>query len=318
MKNIYSNIFKVNKFNIARAVKYLKKDHAIGVPTETVYGLAGNAYSARAVKKIYGLKNRPKINPLIIHYDNIEDLSKDAYLNDKFIKLYSKLCPGPITFVLKKRRFSKISKIATGGMNTIAVRFPKNRIIKNLLKILKFPLAIPSANKSSSISPIRPEDIIDEFGKKIKIILDGGKCKIGIESTVVDLTGVTKILRPGIIGGDVISNILKSKISYKKHSIKIKAPGALKKHYSPGIPMILNQKKCDKDYAFIIFGKRYTENKNTFNLSKNSNLNEAARNLYKIFREIKNKKYKKIYVVKIPNKKVGIAINDRLKRAAGK
>ncbi len=318
MKNIYSNIYKVNKSNIARTVKYLKKDHVIGVPTETVYGLAGNAYSARAVKKIYELKNRPKINPLIIHYNNIDDLSDDAYLNVKFIKLYNKLCPGPVTFILKKKRFSQISKIATSGMSTVAVRFPKNKVIKNLLKILKFPLAIPSANKSNSISPIKPEDIIDEFGKKIKIILDGGKCKIGIESTVVDMTGVTQILRPGIIDSKIISNILKSKVSYKKNSVKIKAPGALRKHYSPGIPMMLNQKKCDKNNAFIIFGKRYKQNKNTFNLSKNSNLNEAARNLYKIFRKIKNKEYKKIYVVKIPNKKAGIAINDRLRRAAGK
>ena len=318
MKNIYSNIYKVNKSNIARTVKYLKKDHVIGVPTETVYGLAGNAYSARAVKKIYELKNRPKINPLIIHYNNIDDLSDDAYLNVKFIKLYNKLCPGPVTFILKKKRSSQISKIATSGMSTVAVRFPKNKVIKNLLKILKFPLAIPSANKSNSISPIKPEDIIDEFGKKIKIILDGGKCKIGIESTVVDMTGVTQILRPGIIDSKIISNILKSKVSYKKNSVKIKAPGALRKHYSPGIPMMLNQKKCDKNNAFIIFGKRYKQNKNTFNLSKNSNLNEAARNLYKIFRKIKNKEYKKIYVVKIPNKKVGIAINDRLRRAAGK
>jgi|TARA_B100001093_G_scaffold399383_1_gene386850 L-threonylcarbamoyladenylate synthase len=318
MKNIYSNIYKVNKSNIARTVKYLKKDHVIGVPTETVYGLAGNAYSARAVKKIYELKNRPKINPLIIHYNNIDDLSDDAYLNVKFIKLYNKLCPGPVTFILKKKRLSQISKIATSGMSTVAVRFPKNKVIKNLLKILKFPLAIPSANKSNSISPIKPEDIIDEFGKKIKIILDGGKCKIGIESTVVDMTGVTQILRPGIIDSKIISNILKSKVSYKKNSVKIKAPGALRKHYSPGIPMMLNQKKCDKNNAFIIFGKRYKQNTNTFNLSKNSNLNEAARNLYKIFRKIKNKEYKKIYVVKIPNKKVGIAINDRLRRAAGK
>ena len=104
MKNIYSNIYKVNKSNIARTVKYLKKDHVIGVPTETVYGLAGNAYSARAVKKIYGLKNRPKINPLIIHYNSIDDISDDAYLNVKFIKLYNKLCPGPVTFILKVNR----------------------------------------------------------------------------------------------------------------------------------------------------------------------------------------------------------------------
>jgi L-threonylcarbamoyladenylate synthase len=318
MKNIYSNIVKVNNINIARAIKYLKKNHLIAVPTETVYGLAGSAYSNNSVKKIFSIKKRPLINPLIIHYYSIKSLSKDAELNENFFKLYKKFCPGPITFVLNKKQSSKISDLATAKLDTIAVRFPRNQIARNLLKKLKFPLAIPSANMSGGISPVEPKDVSEEFGKKLKMIIDGGQCKIGIESTVVDLTDGVKILRPGFISDSKIKNLLNLKVSFIRNFKKIKSPGVLKKHYSPGIPVKLNQKKNYKDSAFIIFGKKYCKAKNTFNLSKNSNLNEAAKNLYKIFRIIKNRKYKKIYVVKIPKKGIGLAINDRLKHAASK
>ena len=316
MTNIYSNIIKVNNKNIARSIKYLKKNETVAVPTETVYGLAGNAYSDDAIRKIFKLKNRPTINPLIIHYYSVDDLAKDAELNKKFFILFKKFCPGPITFILKKKSSSRVSNIANAKLDTIAVRFPKNKDIRKILKKLNFPLAMPSANKSSSISPVCAKDVAEEFKNKLKIILDGGKCKIGIESTVVDLTQNINILRPGFISKDKISKILNSKIFSNKSLKTIKAPGSLKKHYSPGIPMKLNQTKVFNNCAFIIFGKKYIETKNTFNLSKNSNLNEAARNLYKIFRKIKGKQYKKIYVVKIPNKGVGIAINDRLKHAA--
>ena len=318
MKNIYSNILKNNNNNIGQVIKYLKKNHVIGIPTETVYGLAANAYSDIAVKKIYKLKKRPVKNPLIIHYSKIKDLSKDVEINKNFLKLYKKLCPGPITFVLNKKKSSKVSSLATAKLDTVAVRFPSHKIIKNILAKIKFPLAIPSANKSSSISPVTSYDVFDEFGKKVKIILNGGKCKIGIESTVVDLTNKIKILRPGIISPNIISKIIKLKVDITKKHKNIKAPGSLKKHYSPGIPMKLNQKKVTKNHAFIIFGKKYRETNHTFNLSKKSDLNEAARNLYKILRKIKNKKYKKIYVAKIPEKNIGIAINDRLKHASGK
>ena len=164
---------------------------------------------------------------------------------------------------------------------------------------------------SGGISPVEPKDVSEEFGKKLKMIIDGGQCKIGIESTVVDLTDGVKILRPGFISDSKIKNLLNLKVSFIRNFKKIKSPGVLKKHYSPGIPVKLNQKKNYKDSAFIIFGKKYCKAKNTFNLSKNSNLNEAAKNLYKIFRIIKNRKYKKIYVVKIPKKGIGLAINDR-------
>ena len=314
MKNIYSNIFSFNKKILHKSIASLKKGNVIGLPTETVYGLAGNAYSRIAVKKIYNLKKRPKKNPLIIHYFNCKDADEDVIFNADFYKLYKKFCPGPITFVLKKKNKSKIQTSATAKLNTVAIRFPSHDTTRSILKKLNFPLAMPSANLSSGISPINALDVSDEFKKKIKLIINGGNSKIGIESTVVSLIGKPKILRPGIIGTKTINKFLK--ISIIRKISKIRSPGMLKRHYSPGIPVLLNQKKSDKNSALITFGKKYKDKKNYFNLSKKSDLKEAASNLYKTLRKIKKQGFKKIYVVKIPNLGAGIAINDRLKRAA--
>ena len=316
MRNIYSNIFKVNNKNLSKAVDYLKKKQLIGVPTETVYGLAGNAYSTKAVKKIYLLKNRPLKNPLIIHYFNLDQLRKDVELNADFYKLYKKFCPGPITFVLKKKKNSLLAAVATANLKTVAVRLPENKTIRRILKVLNFPLAIPSANKSTQISPVSAKDVASEFGNSLKFILNDGNCKIGLESTVVDLTSKAKILRPGLINPFDISKVLNKKTKVHTGSKTIKAPGMLKRHYSPGIPIKLNQKKVKNNEAFIVFGKKYKKAKNVFNLSYNSDLNEAARNLYKILRLIKNKNYKLICVSSIPQTGIGLAINDRLNRAA--
>ena len=316
MRNIYSNIFNVNNKNLSKAVDYLKKKQLIGVPTETVYGLAGNAYSKEAVKKIYQLKKRPLKNPLIIHYHNLEQLKKDVELNSDFYKLYKKICPGPITFVLKKKKNSLLSNIATANLKTVAVRVPKNKTIRKILKSLNFPLAIPSANKSTQVSPVSAEDVVDEFGSSLKFILNGGSCIIGLESTVVDLTSGAKILRPGLINPSEVSKILNKKINIYKGFKAVRSPGMLRRHYSPGIPIKLNQKKAKINEAFIVFGKKYKKAKNIFNLSNKSNLNEAARNLYKTLRLIKKKNYKIICVSSIPKTGIGIAINDRLNRAA--
>ena len=211
MKNIYSNIFKVNNNNLSKAVNHLKEKELVGVPTETVYGLAGNAYSSKVVKKIYALKKRPIKNPLIIHYYSLEQLRKDVELNTNFFRLYKKFSPGPITFVLKKRKYALLSNLATAKLKTVAVRFPKNKILRKILKSLNFPLAIPSANKSSHISPVSAEDVAQEFKRSLKIILNDGQSKIGLESTVIDLTSRPKILRPGLISPTDISKILKKK-----------------------------------------------------------------------------------------------------------
>jgi len=312
MKNIYKNSLQ----NLNKAKRILNKNNIIAVPTETVYGLAGNAYSNSSIKKIYRLKKRPKKNPLIIHYYNLKKLEKDAYINKDFLKLYKKLSPGPITYILKKKKQSKISPLATGNLKTIAVRFPNNNIIKKLLKNLNYPLSIPSANISTNVSPVKAEDVKDEFGKKIKFILDGGRSKIGLESTVVNLSGKLKILRPGAVSPNEISKILNKRISLTKKFKKINSPGLMKKHYSPGIPIKLNCKIPEQNAAFIVFGKNFKKGKNIFNLSRNGSLNEAAKNLYKTLRNIKNLKYKKINIIKIPNYGLGVAINDRIKKAS--
>ena len=175
---------------------------------------------------------------------------------------------------------------------------------------------MPSANKSTSLSPVSALDVYEEFKKKISLIVDGGVSKIGIESTVIDLTSYPKILRPGRIHINSIEKTLKLKINKNTRKRIIKSPGAMKKHYSPGIPVLINQKKYDGKSAYIYLGQKYKNRKNFFSLSKDQNLNVAASNLYKTFRLIKKKGYKKIQISKIPNKGTGVAINDRIKRAS--
>ena len=314
MKNIYSNIYTLNKKTLKKTIKYLIHNNIVGLPTETVYGLAGNAYSIRAVRKIFRLKSRPKRNPLIVHYRNMEIAERDVIFNENFFKLYRKLCPGPITFILNKKDGSKISALATANLNTVAVRFPSHKVMRYILKFLNFPLAMPSANLSSGLSPTNAFDVYEEFKKKLKIIINGGNSRIGIESTVVDLTNEPKILRPGVISSRDIRKILNSKLSKKRSNIK--SPGMLKKHYSPGIPVVIGKKPKNISHAYIVFGKNFKDLKNYFNLSKKADLKEAASNLYKTMRKIKKKGYKKIYVSRIPNYGPGIAINDRLLRAS--
>jgi len=307
-----------NLSNIKKAKYYLDKNECIGLPTETVYGLAANAYSKKATLKIFKLKKRNKRNPLIVHYCSLKMLNNDCMINEEFLKLYKKYCPGPITFVLKLKKNSNISKIVTNNKKTLAVRFPSHHLAIKLLKILKYPLAAPSANISSKISPVTKEDVKDEFGERIKFILDGGRSKIGLESTIVSLLGRPKILRLGGIERKRINKILRKKILYKKNDKKIIVPGQLSLHYSPGIPIRLNKKKPKENEAFILIKKRKKTSRNYYYLSKKKDLKEAAKNLYKVLRNIKNKDYKSIAVEKIPNYGFGEAINERLRRASAK
>ena len=307
-----------NLSNIKKAKYYLDKNECIGLPTETVYGLAANAYSKMATLKIFKLKKRKRRNPLIVHYCSLKMLNNDCMVNKEFLKLYKKYCPGPITFVLKLKKNSSVSKIVTNNQKTLAVRFPKHNLAIKLLKKLKYPLAAPSANISTKISPVTKEDVKEEFGKKIKFILDGGRSKIGLESTIISLLGKPKILRLGGIERKKINKILRKKILYKKNDKKIVVPGQSNLHYSPGIPIRLNKKEPNKNEAFILIKKRKKTLKNYYYLSKKKDLREAAKNLYKVLRNIKNKDYKSIAVEKIPNFGFGEAINERLERASAK
>ena len=318
MKNIYLNIYKANLSNLKKAKKNIQNNNVIGLPTETVYGLAGNAYSNKAVKKIFNLKKRPSFNPLIVHFKDLNHLKKDVIYNKLLIKLYNAFCPGPITFILTKKPGSKISKFVTAGKKTIAVRIPKHPVARNLLKIINVPLAAPSANIASKLSPTCASDVFDEFENKVKFIIDGGRSKFGLESTIIDLTQKPTILRQGAITIEKINKILKRKISINKNSKSIKSPGQLKLHYYPGVPVFMNQKSSKKGGAFITLGKGYKDDKNNFNLSVKNNLNEAANNLYKTMRKISKKNYNSISVCKIPNSGIGKAINERLKKASNK
>ena len=310
MRNFYSNINKSKKI--------LENHNVIAIPTETVYGLAANAYSDKAVKKIFKLKNRTYKNPLIVHYSNIKDLNKDCETNKIFNILYKKFCPGPLTFILNKKNNSKISKYVTANKRTVAIRFPKNILARNLLSKINFPLAAPSANISTKVSSVKADHVRADFGNKIKFILDGGKCKIGLESTILDLTGKIMVLRPGAITIEQLQRALKRKIIFNHKLNKIKSPGQLKLHYSPGIPVRMNAKYPKKNEAFLQLKSKIKNKINYFSLSKKGNMKEAAKNLFTMLRYIKNKGYRSIAIEKISRKGLGLAINDRLKKASNK
>ena len=307
---------KINLANIKKARNLLNKRECVAIPTETVYGIAGNAYSDTACKKIFRLKKRPMNNPLIIHYYDLKKLKDDCDLNVDFLKLYKRFCPGPITFILNQKKKSKISKIATNKKNTLAVRFPKHPVARILLKHLKFPIAAPSANISSRVSAVTSSDVKDDFGKKIKYILEGGRSSVGVESTIIDLRKKPKILRLGGLEVETLQKILKKKILINTNPSKISAPGQLRIHYSPGIPIRLNVKKIKKNEAFLLIKKNKINKTNYYFLSKKGDLKEAAKNLYTILRKIKKDNYKSIAVDKIPNIGIGKTINDRLLRAS--
>ena len=307
---------KINLANIKKAKKLLNLEECVAIPTETVYGLAGNAYSDKACKKIFKLKKRPKNNPLIVHYYDYQDLKIDCILNKNFIKLYKKFCPGPITFILNLKKNSRISKLVTNKKKNLAVRFPKHSITRNLLKLLRFPLAAPSANLSKRVSAVCSSDVKEDFGKKIRYILEGGKSSIGLESTIIDLRNKPKILRLGGLDILEIQKVLSQKIIVRNNPSKISAPGQFRLHYSPGIPIRLNVKKIKNNEAYILIKRKKVTKSNYYFLSKKGNLKEAAKNLYSTLRKIKKDKFSSIAVSKIPNKGLGKTINDRLTRAS--
>jgi len=302
--------------NIKKAKKYLDNNHCVAVPTETVYGLAGNAYSNVSVKKIFKLKRRPMNNPLIVHYYDLNKLKEDCYINNNFTKLYYKFSPGPITFILKLKKDSKICKLVTNKQKNLAVRFPKHSLFRKLLKNLDYPLAAPSANISTRLSSVQASDVVEEFGSKIKYTLNGGKCQIGVESTIINLMKKPTILRFGGLEVSKIEKVLKKKILINTDSKKKIAPGQFPLHYSPGIPLRTNVKKPKKHEAFVLIKKRKIISKDYYYLSKKNDLKQAAKNLYSILRKIKKDGYKMIGVEKISNFGFGKTINDRLNKAS--
>jgi len=311
----YSNIYQPNKKNLTKASKLIKAGKVIAIPTETVYGLAGSAYSKDAIRKIYALKKRPKKNPLIVHFANLQSMQKEAVVNEQSILLIEKFSPGPITYILPLKKGSKISSLVLNRHKQIACRIPNNKTFLAVLKQSKVPIAAPSANFSNQVSTTRAIDVQKEFGNKLPCILDSKKISIGLESTIISFGSFIKIERPGAITKEMISKVVKGKILETKHLGDVIAPGQFKKHYSPGIPVYLNQKKAKPNGAILVFGKHIMA-KNIFFLSKKSSLLEAASNLYTLLRKAKESGYKNISVSKIPKEGIGKAINDRLQRAS--
>ena len=300
-----------------------------------MYGLAADASNEKAVTKIFTCKGRPNFNPLISHYSNITEIEKDVEFNEKAKLLADKFWPGPMTLVLNKTKESRISQIVSANLNTAAIRIPKHPVSLEILKRFQGPLAAPSANPSGKLSPSKAEHVANLFQNKLSFILDGGSCDFGLESTIVDLSdNIPKILRYGSISHESIEKQLNEKVLKPESEIGIKAPGMLLKHYSPKTNLEINieveniklKQDKNKNIALVLFGPE-AKNRNIINdlreeffkiinLSEESNLEEAAANLFSFLHELDKFNLDKISIQKIPKTGIGLAINDRLERAA--
>lgn len=302
--------------NLKIAVEYLKSDIPIAFPTETVYGLGGNAYSDKAVANLFIYKNRPKFNPISICYQSIEQASKDLIITENAIKLATHLLPGPITIVLQKRSDSKLSLLCSPDIETIGMRIPNNDIALKLLSMISFPLAAPSANKSANFSPTTAELVSDNF-KDINnlIILNGGHSDLGIESTIIDCSkNIPYILRSGAISAEEIMKKCNMEISKHNETVNISTT----KHYQSSKKILLNVTEALDSDAILAFGPPFRNNsKHLLNLSLTGNLNEAAANFFTMLNELTKTDVQRICVMPIPNNGIGAALNDRLLKAAG-
>ncbi len=323
--------------NIAKAAAILKSGGVVGMPTETVYGLAGNAFDGKAVAKIFEVKGRPQFNPLIAHFAESEDVAVHAVMNEKAKLLAQKFWPGPLTLVLKRNPSPQpsptgrgsISELATAGLETIAVRVPSHPVARKLIKACGFPLVAPSANLSGTVSPTSPVHVAESLGDKVDMILAAGASNVGLESTVVDLSdGAPMILRPGAVTAEDISAALGEKVEYETgDSATPKSPGLLLKHYAPKIPLRMNAVDLNPGEALLGFNSlRFMGVKGggaamslpdsmRRNLSEEGDLHQAAANLFSMLRELDKPEHKGIAVMPIPDVGLGVAINDRLKRA---
>ena len=313
-----TTIKNTNKSSIILAAEVLKEGNLVSFPTETVYGLGGDATNNLAIAKIFETKNRPEFNPLIIHFSSFDQVEENCEINDDIKKLNDLFWPGPMTVILKKKKESKISELASASLDTVGVRIPSNTTALKLIKYFGKPIAAPSANTSSSLSPTEADHVFDYFknDKNLSIILDGGSTKIGLESTIINIINdEIYILRHGGVSVEELKEKFPQKIINieQKTNEKIIAPGMLSKHYSPVVPLRINAKKAEKNELLIGFGPNY----NAPNLSFEGNLVEAASNLFSFLAKYQ-KKYSKIAIAPIPNKGIGRAINDRIKRATSK
>ncbi len=309
--------------DIRKAANFLKEDHVIGFPTETVYGLAGNALSEKAVAKIFSVKQRPYFDPLIIHLPNVEYINRYVKeIPSQIELLINKWMPGPLTVLLDKADI--ISDLVTAGSPRVAIRIPSHPISHELLSNLDFPLAAPSANPFGYISPTCAQHVADQLGDKIPYILDGGPCQVGLESTIVGMEQDQLVIyRKGGLSIDQIKAIIPNVIIREHSSSNPSAPGMLKSHYAPTKAFTLVE---DFDLnpsikkGYITFGQSLAIRAAhlQYDLSPQKDFSIAAQNIFRIMRLLDQSDVQEIEVKLLPEVDLGIAINDRLRRAAVK
>lgn len=333
-----AKILKYSDESIKIVVDSLLSGNVVALPTETVYGLGGIINSDIALRKIFEVKSRPFIDPLIVHVLNNSSFFQlvdiDSILREKIEKLIDAFCPGPLTFVLNKQKH--VSDLITAGKKTVAIRIPQHRAFRHVLREICCPIAAPSANPFGYLSPTCAEHVFNSLGNKIEYILDGGHCEFGVESTILDCSGKKmRILRPGAVSADEISQCLNEEIlPYKSiTTTDPSAPGMLKQHYSPQTKLRLfethapdstNNLKC----AYIFLSRKDAENNGTssqfgesnhvFWLSESGDFLEIAQNLFSLLHILDLQNYDMIYCQTPENIGIGTAIRDRLTRAAAK
>lgn len=306
-----------NSNHIEQAASILHAGGLVAFPTETVYGLGADATNDQSVAKIFETKKRPAFNPLIIHVKNIQQVSEFAEFCERSRKLSAAFWPGALTLVLKRKKDAKLSLLATAGLDTVAVRVPNHPIAQAILTATNVPIAAPSANLSGTISPTQAAHVAEQFAgsSTLNMVIDGGPCTVGLESTIVDVSGHTPtLLRPGGLAIEDIEAVVGPLAIHASEDII--APGQLKSHYAPSIPLRMNVKTDElrPGENLLAFGPDAPTN--ALNLSPKANLTEAAANLFAMMRTLDEPTSTGIAVMPIPNKGLGVAINDRLKRAS--
>ena len=312
-----SNIYQNTQTNIIKAAGIIKSGGLVAFPTETVYGLGANVYDANAVSKIFAAKQRPKFDPLISHIADVNILRTYAATDERVFALAKRFWPGPLTFVLNRIDTNHALDLACSGLRTLTVRMPNHQIALDLIRASGVPIVAPSANKYQSISPTTAMHVAEGLGNAVDMILDGGACKVGVESTIIDLTGKDVVmLRAGGTAKEDIEDFLNERVLIGEGNPDLPtAPGQLLRHYAPKNILRINAEKPDKNEYFIGFGNIDGD----LNLSKSGNLTEAAANLF-AFLHLADEKAPcgKIAVAPIPLSGLGLAINDRIKRASYK
>jgi len=302
--------------DIEAAAALLRAGRLVAFPTETVYGLGGDATDDRAVAAIFEAKGRPRFNPLILHGPDAGTLAREAAFSPLAETLARRFWPGPLTLVLPRRPESRVSLLCSAGLDSLAVRVPRHPLAQALLRACGRPLAAPSANRSGRISPTRPEHVIEELGDAVAMVLDGGPCAVGLESTVLDLTGPRPaLLRAGGLSRAELEAVAGS-LAVPGAGAAPRSPGQLASHYAPHLPLRLNATGVRADEALLAFGRPLPGAALVENLSPDRDTTEAAAHLFAALRRLDRPGLAGIAAMPIPDEGLGEAINDRLRRAA--